>query len=62
MFYREISWGLEAAKIGSLNYRVTLKFDRHVSSIAAEVPVKFQSDRTILYTKVVASRLYKILQ
>ena len=27
-----------------------MKFDRHISSSAAEVPIKFQSDRTILNT------------
>ena len=37
-------------EIGRLNYRIAMKFDRHISSSAAEVPVKFQSDRTILNT------------
>ena len=49
-------------EIGSLNYRIALKFDRHVGSTAAEVPVKFQSDRTILHTNLAASRLCEILQ
>ena len=31
-------------------------------STAAEVPVKFRSDRTILNTNLAASRLYKILR
>ena len=45
-----------------LNCRIALKFDRHIDSTAAEVPVKFQSDRTILNTNIAASRLYEILR
>ena len=44
-------------EISNLNYRIALKFDRHVGSSAAEVPVKFLSDRTILNTNLAASRL-----
>ena len=39
-----------------------MKFDRHIGSIAAEVSVKFQSDRTILNSNLAASRLYEILR
>ena len=39
-----------------------MKFDRHTGSTAAEVPVKFQSDRTILNTNLAASRLDEILR
>ena len=39
-----------------------MKFDRHIGSTAAEVPVKFQSDQTILNTNLAASRLYEILR
>ena len=39
-----------------------MKFDRHIGSTAAEVPVKFQSDRTILNTNLAASRHYEILR
>ena len=49
-------------EIGTLNCRIALKFDRHIGSTASEVPVKFQSDRTILNTNLAASRLYEILQ
>ena len=49
-------------EIGSLNYHIALEFDRHVGSTAAEVPVKFQGDRTILNTNLAASRIYEILQ
>ena len=41
---------------------MALKFDRHIGSTAAEVPVKFQSDRTILNTNLAASRLDEILR
>ena len=43
-------------EIGTFNCRIALK------CIAAEVPVKFQSDRTILNTNLAASRLYEILR
>ena len=39
-----------------------MKFDRHIGSTAAEVPVKFQSDRIILNKNLAASRLYEILR
>ena len=38
--------------IGSLDYCIALKFDRHIGSSAADVPVKSQSDRTILNTNL----------
>ena len=56
--YRKISWIRE---IGSLNHPTVLKSDRHLGS-AAEVPVKFQSDRTMLNTNLAASRLHEILE
>ena len=49
-------------EIGTLNCRIALKFDRHIGSNAAEVPVKFQSDRTILNINLAASRLHEILR
>ena len=39
-----------------------MKFERHIGSTAAEVPVKFHSDRKILNTNLAASRLYMILR
>ena len=57
--YRQISRSLE---IGCYNYRITLKFDRHLVSTAAEVPVKFQSDWKSLNPILVASRLHEILR
>ena len=44
------------------NDRIVLKFDRHLGSVAAEVPVKFQSDRKSLNPKLVVSRLHEILR
>ena len=49
-------------EIGSLNYRNALKFDRHLGSTAATALVKFQNDRPVLNTNLVASRLCEILQ
>ena len=43
---------------GTLNCCIALKFGSHIGSNAAEVPVKFQSDRTILNTNLAASRSY----
>ena len=54
--YRIKSRGRE---IGSFNYCIALKLDRHIGSIAADVPVKFQIDRTIL--KKIESRGFKTL-
>ena len=59
------SWDLVKSRsheIGTLNCRIALKFDRHIGSTAAEVPVKFQSDRIILNTNLAASRLNEILR
>ena len=53
------SWNRE---IRSLIYRIALKFDRHLGSTAADVPVKLKSDQTILNTNLVVSRLCEILQ
>ena len=39
-----------------------MKFDRHLGSSAADVPVKFQSDWLSPNLNLVASRLHKILQ
>ena len=47
----------QSHETGTLNCHMASKFDRHMGSNAAEVPVKFQSDRTILNTNLVASRL-----
>ena len=38
-----------------------MKFDRHLSSTAADVPVKFQSHVTIQTTNITALRLHEIL-
>ena len=46
--------------MGSLNSHVILKFNRHLSSTAAEVPVKLHTNCTILYKNLVTSRLCEI--
>ena len=43
-------------------FNLALTFDRHIGSTAADVPVKFHSDRKILNTNLAASRLYEILR
>ena len=62
MSIRKIAIKSRSYEIGTLNCRIALKFDRHIGSNAAEVPVKFQSDRKILNTNLAASRLYEILR
>ena len=60
--HSKISQSLEAAKFVFRNCPIALKFDRHLGSRAAEVPVKFQSDAIIWTTNLVALRLHEILQ
>ena len=43
-------------------FSITLKFDSHLSSNAAKMPVKFQSDTIIITYNLMASRLHEILQ
>ena len=51
----KISWSRE---IGCLNDRISLQFDRHLGSAAAEVPVKRQGDYKNWNANTVASRLH----
>ena len=55
--YRRISQSLEAAGFGW----IALKFDRHLDSRAAEMPVKFQSHTNIITSDLVATRFHEIL-
>ena len=48
-------------EIGCYKDRIALKFNRHLGSSAAELPVKFQSDGTSLNRNLAASRLREIL-
>ena len=48
----------QSHKIGCYNHRTSLKFDRHLGSNAAEVPVKFQSGWKSLNLNLAASTLY----
>ena len=43
---------MDVIEAGHLNYCTILKFDRHISSSAVEVPGKIQSDRLILDTNL----------
>ena len=49
-------------EIGCCNYRIAIKFYRHLGSAAAEVPVKFQSDWKSVNPNLAASRLHEILR
>ena len=49
-------------KIGCYNDHITQKYDMHLSSNAADVPVKFQSDLKSLNMNLVALRLHEILR
>ena len=49
-------------EIGCYNDRIVLKFDRHLGSAAAEVPVKFPIDWNSLNPYLAASRLHEILR
>ena len=61
--YRKILWCLSlSCEIGCYNDRITLKFDRHLGSSAAEMPVTFQRDCKSLNPNLAASRLHKILR
>ena len=48
--------------IGCHDYRIALKFDRHLGSPRAEVPVKIQSDWKGVNPNLAASRLHGILR
>ena len=47
-------------EIGCYNDSIALKFDRHLGSGAAEVPVKFQSNWRSLNTNLAVSSLREI--
>ena len=49
-------------EIRSLGYRTLSKNDRLVGSSAAEIPIKFQFDRTIIHTNPATLRLYGYLR
>ena len=51
-----------SCEIECYNDRFALKFDRHLGSVAAEVPVKFQSNWKSLNPNLAASRLHEILR
>ena len=47
-------------RVSGSDVSIALKFDRHIGSSAAEMPVKFQSDMIIITSNLVASRLHEI--
>ena len=49
-------------EIGCYNDRIAIKFDRHIGSVAADVPVKFKSDWKRLNPNLVASGHHNILR
>ena len=57
-FYREIS----KPRDSSLDFPIALKFDRHLDSSTADMPVKFQSDTIIIIPSLAASRRHEILR
>ena len=56
--YREISWSLEAARL-DVRIIITLNFDRHLGSSAAEMPIKFQGDSKSITPNLAARDLTK---
>ena len=48
----------QSHEIGCYDDRIALKYDRHLGSTAAAVPVKFQRDWKSLKPNLIASRLY----
>ena len=62
MSYRQISWDLEATRLGIIMivslWNLTGMSAAALSSAAAEVPVKFQSDWNGLHPNLAASRLH----
>ena len=51
-----------SCEMGCYEARITLKFDRHLGSAAAELPVKFLSDWKSLNPNLAALKLCKIFQ
>ena len=49
-------------EIGCYNDRVALQFDRHLGSVAVEMPAKFKSDWKSLNPNLMGSRLHEILR
>ena len=60
---KSLNPNLEAARFGFRFFQsIDLKFDRHLGSSAAEIPVEFQSDTTIMISDLAASILHGIWQ
>ena len=60
--YRRISSILEAAGFRFRLFSIALKFDRHLGSSAAQMPVRLQSDTISITTNLAVSLLHEICQ
>ena len=60
--YQKISRILEAANFMFRRFSIVLEFDKHLGSSAAETPVEFLGDTTIIIPNLAASRLHEILR
>ena len=60
--YHQISWSLEAARLDAIMIVSLWNLTRHLESVAAEMPVKFQSDWKSIIPNLAASRLHEILR
>ena len=58
--YRQISRSLKAAWLDVYNDGIALKFDRHIGSVAVQVPFKFRDNWKSLNANLAASRFHKI--
>ena len=50
----------DLTKFQSRQIPIVLRFDRHLSSSAAEMPVKFQNNTIIITSNLVTSKLHEI--
>ena len=57
---RKISRSLEATKFVFRLSQIALKLDRHLGSIAVEMPIKFETDAIIITSNIAATRLHEI--
>ena len=58
--YPKILWSLGSREIWVQTFSIELKFDRHISNTAVEIPVRFQSEKVIIISNLAASGLHKM--
>ena len=61
-YLRFINVRFQSHEFGCYDDRIALKYDRHLGSAAAAVPVKFHRDWKSLKPNLIASRLHEILR